>query len=304
MRFRVGHDGRRRSTSRGGRIAARARRATAAAGAAAIEADWFVCAMPVERARTLLVAARCSRSTRRSSGMDELFVDWMNGIQFYLRAPVDITHGHVTFVDAPWALTALTQAQFWADRDFARDYGDGTAVDCLSVDISDWDTPGILYGKPAKQCTREEIAHGGLGADQGAPRRHRRAACPTTSCTRGSSTRRSQWAKSAARNRNDEPLLVNTVGSWEKRPKARDRRSRTCSSPATTCRPTSTSRRWRARTSPAARRSTRCSTRSGSKAEPRADVQALRPAGVRGGQARRRASSTRPASRTRSTTSP
>ena len=33
-----------------------------------------------------------------------------------------------------------------------------TRHDCLSVDISDWDTPGILYGKTAKQCTHDEIA--------------------------------------------------------------------------------------------------------------------------------------------------
>ena len=32
------------------------------------------------------------------------------------------------------------------------------AVDCLSVDISEWDRPGILYGKTAKQCTRTEVA--------------------------------------------------------------------------------------------------------------------------------------------------
>ena len=31
-------------------------------------------------------------------------------------------------------------------------------MDCLSVDISEWDKPGILYGKTAKQCTREEVA--------------------------------------------------------------------------------------------------------------------------------------------------
>jgi uncharacterized protein with NAD-binding domain and iron-sulfur cluster len=29
------------------------------------------------------------------------------------------------------------------------------------------------------------------------------------------------WAKRARRNSNDEPLLVNTIGTWEKRPKAR-----------------------------------------------------------------------------------
>ena len=45
-------------------------------------------------------------------------------------------------------------AQFWAERDFPADYGDGEAVDCLSVDVSDWDTPGPLTGKTAKRCTR------------------------------------------------------------------------------------------------------------------------------------------------------
>ena len=30
-----------------------------------------------------------------------------------------------------------------------------------------------------------------------------------------------RWSKRRRRNTNDEPLLVNTVGTWEKRPKAR-----------------------------------------------------------------------------------
>ena len=187
----------RRSRSKRGRIAA-ARVRDRRGRRHRVEADWFVCAMPVERARRVLGPRACARSTRRSNEIDELFVDWMDGIQFYLRRKVDITHGHLTFVDAPWALTALTQGQFWAERDFARDYGDGSAVDCLSVDISDWDTPGILYGKPAKQCTREEIAKRGLGADQGAP--HGAAtSCPTTSCTRGSSTPAIAWSREARR---------------------------------------------------------------------------------------------------------
>jgi hypothetical protein len=32
-------------------------------------------------------------------------------------------------------------------------YGDGLVGGILSVDISDWETPGILYGKEAMQCT-------------------------------------------------------------------------------------------------------------------------------------------------------
>jgi uncharacterized protein with NAD-binding domain and iron-sulfur cluster len=183
-----------------------------------IDADWFVCAMPAERARRLLTP-RVLAAAPELEGMNDLQVDWMNGIQFYLRRKIDITNGHVTFVDAPWALTALTQAQFWDQIDFPGTYGDGTAVDCLSVDVSDWDTPGILYGKPAKKCTREEIrsevwaqikahlADTGEGLTDDAI--HSWFLDPGIA-----------WVKSRRENRNDEPLLVNTVGSWEKRPEA------------------------------------------------------------------------------------
>ena len=149
-----------------------------------ITADWFVLAMPVERARPVL-GPDVRAFDPALDGLDDLFVDWMVGIQYYLKRPADITHGHVTFLDSPWALTALTQAQFWPERNFARDYGDGAAVDCLSVDVSDWDSPGILYGKPAKQCTRQEIAaevwaqikqHQTAGEQ--APRRHRAFVVP------------------------------------------------------------------------------------------------------------------------------
>ena len=183
-----------------------------------IDADWFVCAMPVERARRLL-SRRVLAADPSLEKMRDLQVDWMNGIQFYLRRKVDIVAGHVTFVDAPWSLTALTQGQFWAERDYTRDYGDGTVVDSLSVDISDWDSPGILYGKPAKKCTREEVKNEvwaqikdhlqdtgeGLTDDM----IHSWFLDPSIA-----------WSARRGQNSNDEPLLVNTIGSWEKRPTA------------------------------------------------------------------------------------
>jgi uncharacterized protein with NAD-binding domain and iron-sulfur cluster len=142
----------------------------------------------------------------------------MAGIQFYLRRKVDITHGHMTFIDAPWALTALTQGQFWGARDFARDYGAGDAVDCLSVDISDWDTKGILYGRPAKQCTREEIAAEVWAQIQ----THHTAAEQLTGDIVHSwyLDPGIKYVKSRRENRNDTPLLVNTIGTWDKRPQA------------------------------------------------------------------------------------
>ena len=94
--------------------------ATGAARNRRVEADWFVSAMPAERVRKLLLAQGPRARTPTLERIRELKTDWMVGIQFYLRRPVEITQGHVTFVDAPWALTALTQAQFWAERDFRR----------------------------------------------------------------------------------------------------------------------------------------------------------------------------------------
>ncbi len=186
----------------------------------AIEADYFVSAMPPERARKLW-SAKVLALDPRLQLMDELFVDWMSGIQFYLKRPVDLVRGHLTFVDSQWALTGLTQAQFWGRRAFARDYGDGGAVDCLSIDISDWDAKGILYGKPAKECTREQIKNEVW------------AQLKAHLNDNGTDVLRDDvlhswfldpgiaWVKSRGENRNDTPLLVNTVGSWEKRPKAR-----------------------------------------------------------------------------------
>jgi hypothetical protein len=88
--------------------------------------------------------------------MQNLTTAWMNGVTIYTTKPVRINDGHVGYPGQPWALTSISQVQFWR-KDFAVCYGDGTAVDCLSVDLSDWDIPGILNGKPAKQCTREQI---------------------------------------------------------------------------------------------------------------------------------------------------
>src|SRR3954452_5581543 len=102
---------------KGGRVAA-ARIHDSENGRHRVTADWFVMAMPVERARRVL-GTPVRRLDPAIGGLDSLFVDWMAGIQFYLRRKVDITRGHMTFLDSQWAVTALTQGQFWPSRDFA-----------------------------------------------------------------------------------------------------------------------------------------------------------------------------------------
>ena len=84
--------------------------------------------------------------------MDELFVDWMNGIQFYLRKPVDIiARPHDVHRRAVGADRADPGPVLGRRATSRATTATAASVDCLSVDISDWDTPGILYGKPAKQ---------------------------------------------------------------------------------------------------------------------------------------------------------
>jgi uncharacterized protein with NAD-binding domain and iron-sulfur cluster len=185
-----------------------------------VDADWFVSAMPAERARRLW-SRDVLAADPHLKAMDELFVDWMNGIQFYLSKPLNIVRGHMTFIDAPWALTALTQGQFWEHRQFTRDYGDGRVVDCLSVDVSDWDTPGIVYGKPAKRCTRGEVAREVLEQIKAHLNDNGYEVLTDDMIHSWHLDPAIAWSRSRRRNSDDEPLLVNTIGTWEKRPKAR-----------------------------------------------------------------------------------
>jgi len=122
-----------------------------------VKADHYVAAMPVERARVLFddaVRAAAPELVR----LDRLEYDYMNGIQFFLnRLPPHPVQGHVAYLESPWALTSIDQGVFWK-RDLAATYGDGRLRDILSVDISDFFTPGILYRKAAVDCTPGQIA--------------------------------------------------------------------------------------------------------------------------------------------------
>ena len=92
-------------------------RATGARGA--VEADWFVCAMPVERARRLFEGEAMSPPTPALGRLRRIRTEWMNGVIFHLDREVPVAHGHVSYVDSPFALTSISQAQHWK-RDIAQ----------------------------------------------------------------------------------------------------------------------------------------------------------------------------------------
>jgi uncharacterized protein with NAD-binding domain and iron-sulfur cluster len=133
-----------------------------------VRGDYYISAVPVEVMDRLIINSNLHHYDTTFKNIRALAkcVAWMNGIQFYLTEDVPITHGHILLVDTPWALTAISQKQFWPDVDLSE-YGDGRVKGIISVDISNWGTDnidanpqesiGILFGKNAKDCTNEEI---------------------------------------------------------------------------------------------------------------------------------------------------
>ncbi|MGW0639542.1 hydroxysqualene dehydroxylase [Nocardia salmonicida] len=197
----------------GGRIASATVRGTS--GTTTVTADHYLCAMPVDRAVDLLDDDIIDADPRLG-GLRDLVTDWMVGIQFYLRRTTDIPEGHIAALGSPWALTALRQAPMWVG-DFPATYGDGSVLECLSVDISDWDTPGIHFGRTAKECSASEIA------------------TETWAQLKSWLNTGTDWLRdedihswhldpgitwSGGAIHNQTPLLVNTVGSYDHRPEA------------------------------------------------------------------------------------
>ncbi|MFQ6325033.1 FAD-dependent oxidoreductase [Nocardia sp. CWNU-33] len=183
------------------------------------EADWYVCAMPTDRARRLWSPE--IRTLDPALGrMDALHVDWMNGMQMFVNEKLELGAGYNIYLDAPWRLTSYTQRAFW-DVDYAAKYGDGSIVDGLTIDIADWDTPGILFGKTAKQCTRTEIYQETWAQMTAALNDDGRIQLKEGIVREWLLDPGITWAD--GQNHNDEPLLVNTIGSWADRPTARTR---------------------------------------------------------------------------------
>lgn len=118
--------------------------------------DYYIAALPVERIAPLvsagMLAADPALGNLRALAAN---VEWMNGIQFYLHRNLPTAHGHVIHIDTEWALTSISQLQFWHDvpPDF---FQDSDVHSVISVDVSDWTAPGST-GRAAIDCSREEV---------------------------------------------------------------------------------------------------------------------------------------------------
>lgn len=98
---------------------------------------------------------------------------WMVGLQFYLNKDVPVTPGGIMLSDAPWALTATSQVQFWKRKAFewdkprsggvirTPDWAPATAnrsvKGVISVIISDWNARGQFQDRSAKSCDENQL---------------------------------------------------------------------------------------------------------------------------------------------------
>ncbi|MFI8938071.1 FAD-dependent oxidoreductase [Streptomyces syringium] len=181
-----------------------------------IDADWFIAAVPSDRAGKLWNGALRAADPGLAA-MDGLQQTWSNGIQYFLRRPAPVIAGHIVHVDSPWKLVSISQSKLWR-APFSRTWGDGGVQESLSVVISDWEAPGILYGRPARRCTRAEVARevwAQMQAHLGSAGRHGLDDALLHSWYLDEAIGESDDGL-----HNDDPYLLNSVGSWELRPDA------------------------------------------------------------------------------------
>jgi uncharacterized protein with NAD-binding domain and iron-sulfur cluster len=186
---------------------------------AVITADHYVAAMPVEQLVKLVGPALVAAEPRLRR-LHLLRTRWMNGIVFYLRDDVPVVAGHTIYIDSDWALTSISQRQFWPRVDFAR-LGHGNVGGVLSVDVSDWERPSRRTGKVASMCSAEEIKDEVWAQLKD----HLNGDAPGETLLDDANL--VGWyldddisfpnPTAAA---NAEPLLINTAGSWANRPDA------------------------------------------------------------------------------------
>ncbi|HET6878725.1 MAG TPA: FAD-dependent oxidoreductase [Pirellulales bacterium] len=182
--------------------------------------DYYVFAVPVEVMSPLVTPVMAAVAPSLSR-LAQLHTEWMNGIQFYLNCDVPLDQGHAIYLDSAWALTSISQHQFWPRVDL-KQYGDGTVCGILSVDVSDWLTPGdqVVF-LPAHQCNAGQIKDevwAQLKAHLNRPGQ-----------TVLSDANLVDWhldpditfpRNTPANDANREPLLVNLADSWQYRPEA------------------------------------------------------------------------------------
>src|SRR5918999_1854161 len=118
-----------------------------------LRADWYVAALPVEVMR-LVATDELVLAEPRLSRLHRLRTRWMNGIVYYLDRDPEAAHGHTIYIDSTWALTSISQPQFWQQQFQPERLGDGRG----GVKVLSWFLdPSIVHPNPTEAANLEPL---------------------------------------------------------------------------------------------------------------------------------------------------
>lgn len=120
-----------------------------------VQADIYISALSIQGVQELIRTSGIDRKDAALKKTLDLTSKWLIGAQYFLDTDVRFPEDFLMVAQSPWAVTAVASNTFW--KKDVRQYSDGTVKGLISVDISEWERPGILFGKPAQNCTPEEV---------------------------------------------------------------------------------------------------------------------------------------------------
>lgn len=185
-----------------------------------VTGDYFVCALPVEVTRQVMTQSQMTAAG--IEGIKQLEIAWMNGVMYYTNRNVQMVGGHAIYVDSPWAVTSISQSQFWKPEFQLSQYGDGSVRDILSSIISEWEENGSeVFTQPAEDAPDRATIKDEIWEEMKVARTQAGSGAITDADLVDSILDPAiTGVGSSATIKNEEPLLTNTVGSLKHRPAA------------------------------------------------------------------------------------
>ena len=129
-----------------------------------VTADYYVAAMPVEKLDDLLTDELRAADPRLAilERLDHTLDD--RGDVLPRQGAAQFPRGHVIYLDSEWALTAISQRQFWEDSNSSTEVTGGSEASCRS--ISRTGTAQLAAnGKAGQASARRGDPRRGVGAD-------------------------------------------------------------------------------------------------------------------------------------------
>lgn len=120
-----------------------------------ITADIYVFAVPAEIMAKLANTESIKTQIPSLAHLDKLHTEASSGIQFFNMNSDNqrFPKGWTAFLDSPWTIVGLYQSKaIWPDYELQP-----PVKGVLTLTWSNFDVPGVVYNKPAKECTAEEI---------------------------------------------------------------------------------------------------------------------------------------------------